>query len=580
MHHNRSTSTDSTSKRRVPLVVHSFRRVLDVSRFESPQHRRRRLEATRLNELAPVSSLPPELLCQIFLFHASSFPVQGNRGLGWLTVTHVIHRWREAALSCPELSANIIFRKNLVPIMLSRSKEVPLVIRVDLDTNKHLKPRHIWQNSARLGVLDVRGSQTALDIFFIDSVGKIAAPRLRSLSVVNTTMGDPLWLDAGVFHAADGRKSHMPRQLRMERCALPWNSPWYSNLTDLYLAYLHKAHGPTITMLLSVIVTSPLLEHLTLIDTKTQADGSERVFPFALRHLRTLHLIEPISVCAQILMNLTFPSIVTVVICSLPSPKDTETPSSLVHSVLCHRDFCQTYDFLRIEAPTAEHVRIATSSCSTDKTLVIDVHHGVRQLSLAPALHTLVKYSATFFSCITTLYVSTISLKIDAWRHLCKCRYLTTLTLRSGDLLPALTLLCARAMRCLGISKGAEAIVQADFDADGACNQLFPYLECITLSGIDCGDPKSAGPSVTDVLRALLWARRAGRCPIPRVRLEACENVFQQDLNYLRFLATDSFVWDGAGLNSKEKDDPGFPDIRSFSLNVFERMPFCIGPTF
>jgi hypothetical protein len=60
----------------VPLAIHSFRRALDVNRFETFQHRRKRLEAAALNIIAPISSLPPEILCHIFLFYASASPLE------------------------------------------------------------------------------------------------------------------------------------------------------------------------------------------------------------------------------------------------------------------------------------------------------------------------------------------------------------------------------------------------------------------------------------------------------------------------------------------------------------------------
>lgn len=556
--------TPSTSKRRVPLAIHSFRRALDVNRFETFQHRRKRLEAAALNIIAPISSLPPEILCHIFLFYASASPLHG---LGWLAVTHVIHHWRAVALACPELWANLILHRKLMPMMLVRSKEAPLIVRVDLNYRTHLTSRHIRESIARVGVLDVRGSQHALDAFFVDHVGKSSAPRLRSLSVVNlTTAGDPLWLDARVFHSAEKRMGHIPRQLRLEKCALPWNSPWYSNLTNLHLANFHKAHSPTITMLFSVIISSPLLQHLTLINTQTRVDGLDRSFPFALRNLRSIRVSEPISVCAQILMNLTFPSVLAVDVCCLPAPEFPETHGSLVDTVLCHRDFCQTYNFLRIDAPTRDCFRIDTSSYSTDKTLRIEIHHGARPPSLGPALHNLVKYSNIFFSRITTLHVNTVALGNDSWRHLCKCRNLATLTLQTVDPLPILTLLLECAMRCIGVSVRPE--FEVDIDPNGVRRQLFPELRCIELNDIDCGNPY---PSITDVLRSLLWARRTGRCPIPRVRVEACKNVFQQDLDYLRFL-TNSFFWDGVGWNPGEKEDGGYIDVRSFSLNVFENL--------
>ncbi|KAJ7890475.1 hypothetical protein B0H14DRAFT_3703293 [Mycena olivaceomarginata] len=155
--------------------------------FETPQNRRKRLAAAALNAIAPISTLAPEILCHIFLFCASFHPL---RGLGWLAVTHVSLHWWAVAMACTELWANIIFRPKLVPIMLARSGQFPLTIRVNLYKDKHLQPGHIREIIARAGVLNVRGSPDVLTAFF-DHVGKTSTPSLTSLSVMNTAVKSP-----------------------------------------------------------------------------------------------------------------------------------------------------------------------------------------------------------------------------------------------------------------------------------------------------------------------------------------------------------------------------------------------------
>ncbi|KAJ7116043.1 hypothetical protein C8R44DRAFT_794003 [Mycena epipterygia] len=565
MQHNPPSAASLTSKRKVPLAS-SFRRALPiVSLFETPRHRRKRLEASTINALAPIASLPPEILSHIFLFCVSN-SCERQSSLDWLAVAHVTHRWREIALACPELWANIVFRPKVVPIMLSRSKMVPLVIRVALD-NKHFKPRDVRENISRVGLLAIRGSQEALESFFLDYTGGVPAPRLTRLSVVaNTTSDDPMWLDAMLFHSPEGPASHLPRRLRLEQCALPWNSPWYSNLTYLYLADLHIAQGPTMTVLFSVIMASPMLQYLILINTNTRPDDWETFFPVELRDLHTIHLTEPISVCTQILMNLTFPSITKISVSCLPDPiSDKET--WLVPSLICHRDFWDMYDSLRIEAPDGPFLRISAQSNWTDKTLLICLHYGVPHLLVEPALRSLEIYSASSFSYITTLHLSLESIGFDAWRHLCECHNLSALHLHGSDPLPIFTLLLERAMRCIGVSARSEPGTD-HLGLDGSCTQLFPKLEYLELQDIDCGTPWPY-PTFTDVLRALLWARRAGRCPIPRLGLDRCRNVFKQDLDHLRFL-TEVSTWDMEE-NQKEKEDKEDcgQTTRSFSLCVY-----------
>lgn len=128
-------------------------------------------------------------------------------------------------------------------------------------------------------------------------------------------------------------------------------------------------------------------------------------------------------------------------------------------------------------------------------------------------------------------------------------------------------------MRCIGISIRPEVGTE-HLAPDGACMQIFAKLECIALEDVDCG-ASGSHPAIIDILRSLLWARRAGKCPIPRVRLDRCKSLFKQDLDHLKFL-TDLLMWDGVGQNPEEKDDDGYLDIRSFSLNVYELSRFFL----
>ncbi|KAJ7043669.1 hypothetical protein C8F04DRAFT_726595 [Mycena alexandri] len=562
------TSAGSSPRRRLPHAIYSFRHALRVTRFETPGHRRKRLEASKLNDAAALSVLPPEILSHIFLFCVCGSSGEGD-GLDWLPITRVTRRWRQVALNCPELWANIIFRRKLVPIMLARAKMVPLVIRVVLEEkDKPYQSQAIRDNISRVGELAVSGSEAALETFFPDYVGKLFAPQLRSLSVTNTSSSyEAMWLDAMVFHGPEGRTTHPSRQLHLEKCAIPWDSPWYYNLTDLHLANLHSTQGPAITVLFSIIIASPLLQNLTLINTHTHVDRSERFFPTTLSHLTTLHISEPIFVCVEILMNLTFPAIVTNVIRCFPSPKEKDL--WLIPNLVSHHDFSEMYHYIRIEAPTNSFLRVKAGGYWTEKTFDIQIDHQIPQILLEPVLQSLVTYSPTSFRSVTSLSIDMPFLGGNAWGHLCQCTNLEILQLRDSDCNALLGLLLERAFRCIGVSVRADSeSVPSQLDRQGVCSQLFPNLECIILQDINCG-VLAHYPSLTDILRALLWARRAGRCPIPSVQFDRCKNVFKQDLDYLTYL-TDSFIWDGAQ-NTEEKEDTGL-DLRSYSLNVYELM--------
>ncbi|KAI9453538.1 hypothetical protein BJY52DRAFT_834101 [Lactarius psammicola] len=95
----------------------------------------------RRNALAPISSLPPEIIAAIFSFshlpHPSSQASQaspftlGERPdpLAWLHVAHVCHQWREIALNQPLFWSHVDFTtltSTGAAEMLARAKTVPL----------------------------------------------------------------------------------------------------------------------------------------------------------------------------------------------------------------------------------------------------------------------------------------------------------------------------------------------------------------------------------------------------------------------------------------------------------------------
>ncbi|KAI0725208.1 hypothetical protein C8Q72DRAFT_618537 [Fomitopsis betulina] len=92
---------------------------------------------SRLNMLAPISVLPPEALCEVFLRVAGV----GDDGVpgawppyGWICVSHVCKHWRAVAISCPSLwsKINTAMRPPWISELLERSKGALLYVTVAL----------------------------------------------------------------------------------------------------------------------------------------------------------------------------------------------------------------------------------------------------------------------------------------------------------------------------------------------------------------------------------------------------------------------------------------------------------------
>ncbi|KAI0056494.1 hypothetical protein BV25DRAFT_1786018, partial [Artomyces pyxidatus] len=86
---------------------------------------------TRQNSLAPVSSLPSEVLAIVFKFayeHASSR--ENLSLLGWIEATYVCRRWRQVALDHLSLWGHISLHASpaWIEVMLARSQSSPIFI--------------------------------------------------------------------------------------------------------------------------------------------------------------------------------------------------------------------------------------------------------------------------------------------------------------------------------------------------------------------------------------------------------------------------------------------------------------------
>ncbi|KAJ6548300.1 hypothetical protein B0H10DRAFT_1297205 [Mycena sp. CBHHK59/15] len=242
-----------------------------------------------------------------------------------------------------------------------------------------------------------------------------------------------------------------------------------------------------------------------------------------------------------------------------------------VPKLLGHHDYRGVYSSLRIEVVSDGRLRFTVQSICTDKVLLITIDAQASPL-ISPALLAL-SYPIVF-SNITLLQLSNISLDKSSWRLLCQCHNLSMVLLIKCPPLPLFKLILERAMRCIGVSKRCLP-TQEYMNPDGQCQQFFPKLQVIALHTIDFGVPEVEGsahfPRFIDVLRALLWTRRAGLCLIPNLRIEGCKNLFLEDLAHFKFF-TNVWLPDGEGQSWKDKTEDGSIDVRSFSLNVFELM--------
>jgi hypothetical protein len=104
---------------------------------------------TRRNDFSLIGRLPPEILSHIFSFHIINQPIPTKpiynpdgpfpssyilHRLGWIAVTHVCRRWRQVALSDPNLWSTVVFDLGAewADEMLARSKAALISYSRDL----------------------------------------------------------------------------------------------------------------------------------------------------------------------------------------------------------------------------------------------------------------------------------------------------------------------------------------------------------------------------------------------------------------------------------------------------------------
>ncbi|KAI0042508.1 hypothetical protein FA95DRAFT_1473636, partial [Auriscalpium vulgare] len=89
--------------------------------------------ARQRNALTPVCALPPELLTHIFALCAVAEPCADIFGvrMGWIKVSHVCFQWRQTALACASLWADIPLPLGIpwAAEMVARSGRMGLTVR-------------------------------------------------------------------------------------------------------------------------------------------------------------------------------------------------------------------------------------------------------------------------------------------------------------------------------------------------------------------------------------------------------------------------------------------------------------------
>jgi hypothetical protein len=308
----------------------------------------------RRNALAPVSSLPTEVIDAIFLIArvtvsaSSATPGKQPDPLAWLRVTHVCHRWREIAINQPLFwnhvnfatlssagTAEIVARAKTAPLYLeakllgsnwddARYGEFQEELQVCVSRTCHLLiSANFWHLRKTLDSLV--SPAHALERLSLYSERQILQPWLQPLQpdVPETLFGGA-----------------MPRLscLELRNCNISWKSPLLKGLRIFEMRSPSMTVLPRLSVWLDALDEMPQLKMLTLHEASPLA-GS---FPFDVERTVKLPSLTHFDIadrprdCASALAHLELPALTSLCVQTYSSRMDDDNAEEVLPYIARH----------------------------------------------------------------------------------------------------------------------------------------------------------------------------------------------------------------------------------------------------
>ncbi|KAJ7175064.1 hypothetical protein C8R43DRAFT_1102379 [Mycena crocata] len=265
------------------------------------------LKAQR-NSLAPIYSLPNELLCRIFIFYAVASDSLFN--LKWTQIMYVCHLWHDLAMATQPLWAciEIGWEKHRIERFygqLARSGAAPLTLKINPFLLCYTPA--ILKHAGRILGLKIRGEAKHM-YELIRSLPDGHFPVLSSIDFDLTYKRDELpegYVEAMPDEVFDGRMPQL-QELVLDSIALPWKS--VRGLTTLCLENCGNTGSPhTFKGLLEMLAACPLIHTLKL-DNGIPAPLPDQAYRTVnLPMLAGIHLHDAVTTCTVVLNHLRFP---------------------------------------------------------------------------------------------------------------------------------------------------------------------------------------------------------------------------------------------------------------------------------
>ncbi|KZV77096.1 hypothetical protein PENSPDRAFT_281103 [Peniophora sp. CONT] len=303
-----------------------------------------------LNNLVPIVTLPPELLCRIFMSvseDGSLSRYKYSRGLSssWLSVTHVCRVWRSVALNCAQLwtTMPINISRKWTQAFLLRSKAAPINVAETCSHHSRVRPwlfSLIEDNMSRVSMLELEGAPSNLQELVNLFTGHTSA--LRKLAINHTD----IWERVHIGDDITAQHAPLLRDLSLTNISMVWSDVPWSNLRSLFITRL--LHPPATTRLhdfLAALSTATLLQELHVGLEKCPFQPWDETYDVHLPGLRSFSIEGYAADCQAIITSLHIPissSIAMHIKKEMKDPRQDIQIMALVPLLAAHSGFGHT----------------------------------------------------------------------------------------------------------------------------------------------------------------------------------------------------------------------------------------------
>jgi len=508
------------------------------------------------NALAPISSLPPELLARIFRFCALvESPWSGVQKLGWIGVTHVCKRWRQVALDDSSLWARIAGvspSAEWIFEALVRARDAPLLFdiagRPSPGVLSKFTPHISHTRKLRLPRLSVHDSR------FVREICASEAPVLEYFEL-GVSDASPITFPAGMTLF----KGHTPklRSFITSHVIIPWSLIPRGQLTQLKIIFSRGIFTPSISsrndsnQLLGLLINSPELEVLSLeFCLPSVLSRISHGEPIHLPRLSRLSLGGTTSRVTNLLKKLKLPSSATLHLRCISDDPSTH-PNHLILPVISahfHNPAPVEFQSFSVTINCCDRlIRMAASVAPTksriDQSCVLEDHRDSEpELTLSfdnqPAFSHSSQVDILGQLC-STLAISNLKfLSISAcnkvqdtdWDKLFQdCKKITTIQANGlgtsgllGSLAPPKSTNVTSGRKGKNRRrKATQTQVSSTIGAYAAPTCPFPKLTSLLLENIDVGMPQPSGV-LYDILVDTLRRRKENKTPLKMLCVDRC----------------------------------------------------------